>query len=74
MGKDEEVGGRGFGPLWVGVRAGSGGRYKAGYGDCDALGMRAGRWTEEAERVAGSTVGCLRCYLDIRRRSPSGKG
>jgi hypothetical protein len=38
-------------------------------GDCDDLMMQTGHWTEESERVAGITIVCHRCYLNIRRRN-----
>ena len=36
---------------------------------CDALMMRTGHWTEEAEESAGIKVVCRRCYANIRRRN-----
>jgi hypothetical protein len=41
---------------------------------CDELMMRVGEWTEEAERFAGITLVCHRCYLNIRRRNKSCPG
>jgi len=37
--------------------------------ECDVRMMRAGRWTAAAERAAGITVVCHRCYVNIRRRN-----
>jgi hypothetical protein len=42
--------------------------------DCDALMMQTGHWTEEAERVAGITIVCHRCYSNIRRRNRFRRG
>jgi len=38
-------------------------------GDCDALMMLTGHWTEEAEEVADIKIVCHRCYINIRRRN-----
>jgi hypothetical protein len=38
-------------------------------GDCDALMMQTGHWTEGAEQAAGITIVCHRCYVNIRRRN-----
>ena len=37
--------------------------------ECDALMMRTGRWTAKAEKFAGISVVCHRCYINIRRRN-----
>jgi len=36
--------------------------------ECDALMMQKGHWTRKAERFAGISIICHRCYLNIRRR------
>ena len=43
-------------------------------GDCDALMMQTGHWTEEAEVVAGIKIVCRRCYANIRRRNRVRRG
>jgi hypothetical protein len=43
-------------------------------GECDAVMMRAGRWTARAERFAGITLVCNRCYANIRRRNRVRRG
>jgi hypothetical protein len=41
---------------------------------CDALMMRTGHWTAKAERAAGITIVCHRCYVNIRRRNRVRRG
>jgi hypothetical protein len=43
-------------------------------GDCDALMMQTGHWTEEAERVAGIRIVCHRCLVNIHRRNRVRRG
>jgi hypothetical protein len=42
--------------------------------DCDALMMQTGRWTAKAERAAGISIVCCRCYVNIRRRNRVRRG